>query len=192
MNKFIINNFLKKEYKFINFINLTLKEKKIIYKNRNSIFIRKWMFVNSFISFKEHLMFIKNLKEDKSKIFFLIKRKKKYIGVYSLINIKNNEAQSGYYLFLNSIKKNLALELLYSVIIYIFDNLKINKLYGYSAYKNKNAFLLNQILGFNQKKISKNNDLFYYSTLKKSFWKKSVYNKSKILNLINYTIKNIN
>ena len=109
MNKFIINNFLKKEYKFINFINLTLKEKKIIYKNRNSIFIRKWMFVNSFISFKEHLMFIKNLKEDKSKIFFLIKRKKKYIGVYSLINIKNNEAQSGYYLFLNSIKKNLAL-----------------------------------------------------------------------------------
>ena len=150
------------------------------------------MFVNSFISFKEHLMFIKNLKEDKSKIFFLIKRKKKYIGVYSLINIKNNEAQSGYYLFLNSIKKNLALELLYSVIIYIFDNLKINKLYGYSAYKNKNAFLLNQILGFNQKKISKNNDFFYYSTLKKSFWKKSVYNKSKILNLINYTIKNIN
>lgn len=192
MNKYLINNFLKKNYKFINFVDLDLKQKKIIYKNRNNNFIRQWMFDNSSLNLKKHLMFFDNLKKDSSKIFFLIKRNKKYVGVYSLVNIKNHEAQSGYYLFLNSIKKNLALEFLYSAIVYIFRNLKINKLYGYSVFQNKNAFILNKALGFHQKKVLKNNKLFYYSVINKIFWKKKIFNNKKILNMINFTINNIN
>ena len=192
MSKYLINNFLKKNYKFINFIDLDLKQKKIIYKNRNHNFIRQWMFDNSSFSLKKHLMFCDNLKKDSSKIFFLIKRNKKYVGVYSLVNIKKPEAQSGYFLFLNSIKKNLALEFLYSAITYIFRNLKINKLYGYSVFQNKNAFILNKALGFHQKKVLKNNKLFYYSVINKIFWKKKIFNNKKILNMINFTINNIN
>jgi RimJ/RimL family protein N-acetyltransferase len=192
MSKYLINNFLKKNYKFINFIDLDLKQKKIIYQNRNSSFIRQWMFDNSSFSLKKHLMFFNNLKKDSSKIFFLIKRNKKYVGVYSLVNIKNHEAQSGYYLFLNSIKKNLALEFLYSAIVYIFRNLKINKLYGYSVFQNKNAFILNKALGFHQKKVFKNNKLLYYSVIKKILWKKKIFNNKKILNMISFTINNIN
>ena len=73
--------------KLINFIDLTLDEKKIVLNWRNNSNIKKWMLTTQNIILQDHLNYIESLKLKKDKMYFLVKDTQKYIGVIDFINI---------------------------------------------------------------------------------------------------------
>ena len=96
-------------YTFINFTELNEIEINLVHKERNDLEVRVKMFDDKLILFQEHLIFLENLKKDKTKYFILVKRASLYIGVYSLVKIEDRNAQGGFYLFKEAREKNLAM-----------------------------------------------------------------------------------
>jgi UDP-4-amino-4,6-dideoxy-N-acetyl-beta-L-altrosamine N-acetyltransferase len=87
-----------------NFVNLTLSEKMLVLKWRNSQSVRKWCYSRHIISKEEHLQFIKNLKKDNKNFYWLVEcdfnlSDKQYIGVISLnkVDFINKHAYLGIY-----------------------------------------------------------------------------------------------
>jgi len=119
-----------KNIELINFTDLTLEEKKMILEWRNHPEIRKWMYNQNEIKLKEHLKFIESLKGRQDKLYFLVKKDDKKIGVVDFYDIdtKKKECESG--LYTNPFKKISGRgKLLIEVWIkYAFNVLKLNKL----------------------------------------------------------------
>ncbi|MHA1744153.1 MAG: UDP-4-amino-4,6-dideoxy-N-acetyl-beta-L-altrosamine N-acetyltransferase [Candidatus Heimdallarchaeota archaeon] len=83
----------------INFINMNEKEARMVLRWRNNPRIRKWMYNSHKISWDEHLEFIKSLKRQNYKFYFLVKWEKEYLGVVYLTRVdwKNKNAYLGIY-----------------------------------------------------------------------------------------------
>ena len=136
-------------YKFINFVDLTPDQVKSVFIMRNKEFVRKWMINSAPVIFSEHLDFIANLKGRKDTIYLMAVRNDTYpAGVYTLKNIKNRSAEVGFYTSEYAIDNNLAIEFCYKAIDYVFNNLSIDKIYGYSMAENTIANKINKIFGF--------------------------------------------
>lgn len=96
-------NLLKKSYtlenlEIISYSKLSSNEIKMILEWRNNENIRIWSFNQNIISLDEHLVFLKNLKKDYSKGYWLIKQNTTgYIGVFNLsqFNLENKTATLG-------------------------------------------------------------------------------------------------
>lgn len=180
----------KSLYTFHNFTDLDPTQKQEIFDLRNHEFVRKWMFNDSPISWTEHLRFIDDLKGDNSKIYYFVKRKTKFIGVYSLVNIKEKSGQGGFYLTLGGRKKKLAVEFLFYTIKFIFNNTDIEKIYGSEDVLNKNAFSLNRLFGFYAKNkdniIEKFGSKYRYGEVEKDDFFKTIQSK-RIQGLIEFS-----
>lgn len=86
---------LKKDFKFqklelINFLNLDHTEKELVRQWRNDKNIRKWMYSNHIIPPNEHNKFINGLRNNDKNFFWLVKCKKKYVGVIYLNRVDFN------------------------------------------------------------------------------------------------------
>ena len=145
------------DVELINFINLSLDEKKMVLKWRNTPAIKKWMFNQNKIDLDNHLHYIESLKQKKDRLYFLLKSEHQAIGVIDFTNIdtKNNKAEFGIYTNPNLKGKG---NLLMSILIqYAFKNLNIKtlkaevfaenlpaiKLYVRYNFKEKKRYLLN-------------------------------------------------
>ena len=181
-----INNQL---YSFINFVELDKLEVELIHNERNHIDVRFSMFDPSPITFEQHCKFLNLLKFDRSKIYFLVKRKNEYVGVYSLVNIAGSEAQSGFYLLENARIKNIAIEFLYYTISFVFSKLSISTINGFALKENKVANRINTLFKFKDSTPSKSTDLYNYSELYKHTWESEVVNNINILKLMSHTEK---
>lgn len=144
-----------------NFIDLTDEEKKEVLKWRNHPEIRKWMYDKREISLQNHLTFIENLKNDKSKFYFKI-------GDFGVINfkIKKDFAEIG--LHKNPEKKGVGNILMQKIIDYGFNELKLKKLILYVYEDNLKA--INLYKKFNFKESDKKNNLIKME-LKNENWK---------------------
>jgi len=82
-----------------NFQLLSKKEKKLVFRMRNDKRIRKWMYNDEPIIYKEHLAYLKSLKQKNDRVYFLVQNKKQPLGVVDLTNIsqENKEAELGIY-----------------------------------------------------------------------------------------------
>ena len=97
-NKLIfLSNLYIKNIRLNNFLSLSKKQHKQILKMRNSQQIKKWMYSQDTISLKEHLKYVKKLRAQQDKKYFLITKNNKNIGVIDFTNIKNNSAEFGIY-----------------------------------------------------------------------------------------------
>ncbi|QEO57207.1 UDP-4-amino-4,6-dideoxy-N-acetyl-beta-L-altrosamine N-acetyltransferase [Francisella marina] len=114
----------------INFYDTSLDEKKMILSWRNHSEIKKWMYNTHDISLADHLSFIEKLKEDDSKLYFLVKRGDNYLGVIDFYNFKNEEREGEYGLYANPLTTVPGVgRLLNSISIdYAFNVLKLKKL----------------------------------------------------------------
>lgn len=119
-----------KEVELINFIYLPLKQKKMILEWRNHPDIRKWMYNQYEISLDEHLNFIESLKNKKDKLYFLVKKNSKYIGVIDFYDIDNNKKEAKFGLYKNPYEKTVGIGkiLIETVIEFAFNILKLKKL----------------------------------------------------------------
>ena len=137
----------------INFVDLTIEEKKMVLSWRNHPDIKKWMYTDSDISLENHLNFIDSLKDRKDKLYFLVKKDDEYIGVINFTDIKAESLEMGIYSKPSA--KGLGSILLKTIIEYAFDTLKIKRIFAEVFSENSRAYNLYKKYGFNE--IGKNN-----------------------------------
>ena len=137
----------------INFVDLTIEEKKMVLSWRNHPDIKRWMYTDSDISLENHLNFIDSLKDRKDKLYFLVKKDDEYIGVINFTDIKAESLEMGIYSKPSA--KGLGSILLKTIIEYAFDTLKIKRIFAEVFSENSRAYNLYKKYGFNE--IGKNN-----------------------------------
>ena len=133
-----------------NFIQLNYDEKLIILEWRNHSETSKFM-INKKVDLEEHLNFINSLKENKTKLYFLVDD----IGVIDFINITDKKADIG--LYKNPNKQKVGSILMKHIVDYGFNGLKLEKLILY-VYKN-NQKAINLYKKFNFKIVDKKDNL---------------------------------
>ncbi len=189
MTNIIIN---ENSYSFVNFTELNHSEIELVWKWRNNNSIRKWMFDQDFISFENHLKFIKKLSEKKDKLYFLAKREQIPVGVFSIVDIKGKTGEWGYYIAPEYHDHNLGVEFYYYGLQFIFEKLNFEKIVGYALIKNKAANSLNDLFGFTKTfmELTKDNttESYYYRELSSNEWIENIKPNKKIGRLLELTI----
>lgn len=174
-----------KNFKFKNLILVSDYEKKLILKWRNNFRVRKWMDNKKKISLLEHSNFLKELKNNKNKIYFLIFKKNKRVGVFTLNNIFNRKAKIGFYVSPFLKKREIVLEILYYSLMICFKKLNLTKIYGYSEKKNRVTNKLNELLKIKLKNTKKYKNKFL-GYLSKKNWKKNVEKNNELRKYLDY------
>ena len=89
------------DIELINFIDMSLEEKKMVLSWRNHPDIKQWMYNSDDISLENHLLFIETLKNCADKLYFLVKQHNNYIGVIDFTNIDKSNKSSEFGLYSN-------------------------------------------------------------------------------------------
>ncbi len=112
----------------INFIKLTLEQKKEVLSWRNNSNIREWMYNQNKITLDEHLKFIDSLADDVNKLYFYVKQDNEAIGIIDFTELNMKEIYFG--LYANPYIKIAGIgRILEQISIdYAFNKLKVNKL----------------------------------------------------------------
>ncbi len=133
-----------KTFKLINFTDLNKKERLKVLKLRNHKNVRKWMYNPKKIRLKEHINFIKSLKKNPKKRYFLVKKGAFYIGVIDFTKIDKNkkECYFGIYANLSNKKPSLGSILQKIAIKYALKHLKLKTLKLEVLSNNKRAINL--------------------------------------------------
>ena len=178
-------------YTFKSFTSLSEEEITLVWEWRNHIEIRQWMYNDNIIPWEDHIRFVQNLEQNSTKKYWLVQRRNKNVGVMSIIDIKENEGEWGYYIAPHLHEMNFGVEFYYYSLQYLFEEEKMSKLYGYALVKNKGANSLNDLFGFDKiqtTKIIGDDQLeLYYRILDKDNWLKKTKDDKKILQLLNFT-----
>lgn len=150
----------------VNFTCLSIKEKKMILEWRNSESIKKWMYNRDQISLNDHLSYIDSLSNKEDRKYFLIKNERNNYGVVDLTNIiKNDSAELGIYVK-PGLKGHGSL-LMYKIIDYAFNTLKLSLLSANVYLDNINAINLYEKFNFIVVGTTKdNNGELYYMELR--------------------------
>jgi len=182
----LVNN---KVYSFVAFQELSIVELQEILDWRNHESIRKWMYNQDLVSLDDHLKFAKQLNNTNEKLYFLVKRDNLPIGVFSLVNIRNNFGEWGYYLAPRYHNKSLGVEFYYAVLSYCFSYLNFDKIVGYAMESNRAANSLNTLFSFDKRTVSKIgfSELYYERFLTKEIWFNEVCVNKKIQKLLEIT-----
>ncbi|SMM99278.1 hypothetical protein SPONN_400 [uncultured Candidatus Thioglobus sp.] len=158
-NKYILKIELGEEFGgviLIDFVDLNLKEKKMVLDWRNNENIKKWMYSQNDIKIENHLDFINNLIYAQQKQYILIKKDGQYIGViyFSDIDYKSKECEFG--LYTNPLETTgFGRILMQTCIKYVFYILRLNTIKLEVFSNNTKAKKLYD--KFNFKEISTNN-----------------------------------
>jgi UDP-2,4-diacetamido-2,4,6-trideoxy-beta-L-altropyranose hydrolase/UDP-4-amino-4,6-dideoxy-N-acetyl-beta-L-altrosamine N-acetyltransferase len=112
----------------VNFTDLTLDEKKMGLKWRNHPNISKWMFTQKPISLNAHLDYIESLKSRKDRVYFLVKKASRAIGVIDFTNIDHDNKRAELGIYSNPQIKGVGSILMTSILDYAFGVLKIETL----------------------------------------------------------------
>lgn len=162
MNK---QDFTINEYFLKNYVNLTQDEKELVLTHRN--LNKKWMLHQDEIMLSEHLSWIESLKNDNTKLNYLVFKDNNPFIAISYHDIKEEEAYWGYFLINNNYKSEV-LKIEKMIIDFAFDNLKINRLICINDSEN-HVIKIHQFFGF--KEIEKrflNNKEYIVMALEKS------------------------
>jgi len=138
------------KYKFIDYTDLGQEESEIILSERNMVKVRQWMNNNNLISWEEHVSFLKSLKTDDEKKYWLVIRNAVPIGaVYIVdINLKHQKGVWGYYLFEKYQGTGWGIDVEFYSLSIFFDYLELTCVTGYVHKKNTNSLTLQPIFNF--------------------------------------------
>jgi UDP-4-amino-4,6-dideoxy-N-acetyl-beta-L-altrosamine N-acetyltransferase len=113
---------------FENILNVSNDLKQLVRTWRNSDHVCKYMITNHNISIEEHQRWLEKLKANTTQKTWIIKYKKKPIGLISLsdINLEKKTAEWGFYIADESIRgKGIGSKVLYELMEYVFDTLHL-------------------------------------------------------------------
>ena len=181
----------EESYTFSNFTDLDSVETKLVWEWRNDEKVRKWMYNTEVIPFEKHLKFIENLYDSKEKLYFLVKRKQVPIGVFSIVDIKDQTGEWGYYIAPEYHHQSFGIEFYYYTLNFVFGTLNFKEITGHTLLTNKSANSLNNLFGFTREQVSKheNGEIheYYYLQLLSEVWNNQIKNSKKILRFLQQT-----
>lgn len=157
-----LNNKLEKlidslKIELVNFVNLSLNDKKMILEWRNHPDVRKWMFTQDTIELHDHLAFIESLKNRRDSLYFLVKKGNQDIGVIDFTDIDQKNRMTQFGIYTNPNLTRIGGLLMESIIDYAFRVLKINTLTAEVFEKNISAVKLYDRYNFKHSGIKKMN-----------------------------------
>ncbi len=154
-----IENILDGEkIELVNFIDLSLDEKKMVLDWRNDTNIRKWMFTQEIISLDDHLDYIESLNTRKDRVYFLVKKASQMIGVIDFPNIDYEGKRTEFGIYTNPALRGVGNVLMESIIDYAFNTLKVNTVISEVFEDNISAIRLYKRYDFKSMEIKKVND----------------------------------
>lgn len=148
--KKVTQNKIPKDITLINFINLTMDEKKMVLTWRNHPDVKKWMYMHNNISLESHLNFIEILKDQQDKIYFVVKQKDDYLGVIDFYNITVESCKFGLYTNPQNTTFGFGKILIEQCIQYAFEHLRIDTLRLEVFSSNKRALNIYEKFGFKE------------------------------------------
>ncbi len=154
-------------YTLVNYVDLTLEQKKEVLTYRNHEEVRKWMLDNAIISLENHLSFVDALKNDKSKLYHAVIKEDLIIGCIYIVNWNEQIKKGEWGCFLNPTYFGLGLRLGFVFIKWVFGRLSAKVILASVHKENITAIQLNEILGF--KKIEEDNPHWIYR-LNRNSW----------------------
>lgn len=134
------------DVELIDFIDLSVDEKKMVLSWRNDPKVKKWMYTQKDITLSQHLGFIESLKKDKTKKYCLVKNKQTFIGVIDFSNIDLKSLEMG--LYANPKLKGYGNTLLQTLIDYAFHTLQVDVIFAQVFALNEKAIALYKRFGF--------------------------------------------
>jgi len=141
---------IKLNVELINFINLSLEEKKMILEWRNHKDIRKWMHNRNIIGLDEHLSYIDTLASKKDRLYFMVKYIGEVIGVIDFTNIDYINSNTDFGIYSKPNSRGFGKILMSTIIYYAFYNLKIDRLIAEFFTENSKAISLYKKFNFRQ------------------------------------------
>jgi len=115
----------KEIVELVNFIELSLEEKKRVLEWRNQPSIRQWMFNQEEISLTSHLNYIDSLPLKNDRSYFLVKQNTHEIGVIDFTNIDYKHKKTEFGIYSNPALKGVGKLLMEAIIDYAFNTLKV-------------------------------------------------------------------
>ncbi|HEX5710240.1 MAG TPA: UDP-2,4-diacetamido-2,4,6-trideoxy-beta-L-altropyranose hydrolase [Sulfuricurvum sp.] len=157
-----LNNKLEKlidslKIELVNFVDLSLNDKKMILEWRNHPDVRKWMFTQDTIELHDHLAFIESLKNRRDSLYFLVKKGNQDIGVIDFTDIDQKNRMTQFGIYTNPNLTRIGGLLMESIIDYAFRVLKIDTLTAEVFEKNIPAIKLYDRYNFKHTGIKKMN-----------------------------------
>lgn len=145
------------EYKFTNYIFLSLEQKLEILKWRNQDVVREKMYNTDKITEESHLSFIEKLKILTDRSYWYIEVNGHYVGSYNIVdyNPADRSCESGIF-FKNTDLKSLDLNIKITKAAYdfSFNEMGIKLMRGFTQTSNEFMVNLTSYLGFTKKTIT--------------------------------------
>ena len=148
----------RQEVKCVNFVDLSLDEKKMVLEWRNHPNIQKWMFTQEPISLQDHLNYIDSLSSREDRAYFLVKRDSENIGVIDFTNIDHNMKTAELGIYANPAIKGVGRLLMIEIIDYVFNTLHIDTLISEVFEENELALKLYKRCGFKVISVKETNN----------------------------------
>ncbi|WP_373032493.1 UDP-2,4-diacetamido-2,4,6-trideoxy-beta-L-altropyranose hydrolase [Sulfurovum sp.] len=147
----------------INFIDLSLDEKRMVLTWRNNPNIRKWMFSQEIIEIKDHLAYVNSLNKREDRLYFLVKQEGQAIGVIDFTNIDYQKRSTEFGIYANPELKGVGQILMKAIIDYAFNSLKVKTLISAVIEENLPAIKLYKRYDFKEVEIKKvdNKNIIY-------------------------------
>ncbi len=146
-----------KEFKLINFVDLSQEEKLMVLSWRNDDNIRKWMLTQDIISQDNHFNYIESLTSKKDRLYFLVKKAANSIGVIDFTSIDYDEKKAEIGLYTNPELKGVGSFLMQEIINYGFHILGVKTLISKVFHQNHKAIKLYKKFDF--KEISEEKEM---------------------------------
>ena len=148
----------RQEVKCVNFVDLSLDEKKMVLEWRNHPNIQKWMFTQEPLSLQDHLNYIDSLSSREDRAYFLVKRDSENIGVIDFTNIDHNMKTAELGIYANPAIKGVGRLLMIEIIDYVFNTLHIDTLISEVFEENELALKLYKRCGFKVISVKETNN----------------------------------
>lgn len=148
MLDYYVDDFSYNGVDFFNFINLDEKRKKMVLDYRNHKDIRSMMLSSEEIAYDQHNSFIEGLKEDRTRLYFLLKLKGLYLGVTDYYNISSDNAFWGFHVNPELLQKSYGVLMEYMVLKVAFELLALKTLKCETYIRNGSVVKLHEQFGF--------------------------------------------
>lgn len=155
--------FVTDHFRFVNYVHLSLDDSKKIWKARNNPEISKYMVNTDFISWENHLTFIKGLSTRKDCIYYgvYVLQDNTMIGSQGVNPIEENgTGESGLYLFPEVQGKGYGKLMKKEFIHYLFEHKLLNSVTEKVKIDNIRNQRLNLSLGF--EKVREDEEYIYF------------------------------
>ena len=145
-----VYTFKEDDFQFIDHIDLSEERQREVWIIRNLNIVRRHMIHSTPFSFERHLLFIKALRMDRSRLYWSVFRDDKFISSISLHPINWGEAWAEWGIYMNPflVRKGDSYDVSNAFFRYIRANTALQKIYASISFENNRSIKFHEKIGF--------------------------------------------